>query len=512
MNTVIPALGQYGLIADQPAQELPINAWTDCLNVRFRGGSVERVAGHRQVFDAPTVEPLFVISYQIQGTRYWVHCGEDAIFADDGSTRTDITGTAPTGTAADRWTGAVLNGVLLLNNGVDSPQYWAGDTASNCAALPGWNAAWTCKSIGAFKNFAVAVGIAKSGTEYPHMVKWSDVADPGSVPASWDEADATKLAGELDLSETTDLIVDQLVLGDANLIYKERSIYAMRFIGGTQVFEFRRVPGSHGMLAKGCACVTPRGHVVLSNGDVVLVDGINEPQSIVSDRLRDWLFRTQIDGTQYSKCFVVANPSLNEAWICYPAVGQTHCTRALIWNWESNTFGLRELPNVNHAASGLLEYTVGNTWDVDSDAWDDDDSAWNTDEFGPTEPRLIMASSDDKLFVADAGNSFDGTPINAFAERDGLAFDAPDNFKLIRSITPRVDAASGVVLSIRAGGSGSAEVPPSYSSPVTYTVGSTRKADLFASGRFLAYRISSSGGGRWRIKSMSVDITPQGQF
>lgn len=509
---VVPALGQYGFIPDQPAQELPVNAFTSCLNVRFRGGSVERVGGHRQIFDDTTVEPLFVIPYQAAGKRFWIHCGTNAVFADDGTTRTDITGTAPTGTADDRWTGAVLNGVLLLNNGVDAPQYWVGDTAGNLADLTGWNAAWTCKSIGGFKNFAVAVNVTKSGTEYPHMVKWSDVADPGAVPGSWDEADATKLAGEVDLSETTDHIVDQLVLGDANLIYKERSIYAMRFVGGTQVFEFRRVPGNFGMLAKGCACVTPKGHLVLANGDLVLVDGINEPQSVVVDRLRDWLFRSQIDSTQYEKCFVVANPSMGEAWVCYPSVGSTYCDRALIWNWESNTFGLRELPNVNHAASGLLEYSAGETWNADSDPWDSDDSAWNQDEFGPTEPRLLMASNDDKIYVADSGGSFDGTAFDAYAERDGLAFDAPDDFKLMRSITPRVRAANGTTLSIRMGGSADAEAAPVFSPPVTYTVGTSRKADSFASGRFMAYRISSSGGSKWRIKSMSVDLQPMGQF
>jgi hypothetical protein len=509
-NVTIPSLGQYGVIADQPPQELPINAWTSCENVRFRGGNVERLGGHVSVFTAPSVTPLFVVPYQTQTKRFWIHCATNSVFADDGTTRSNITGTTPTGTAADRWNAAVLNGVLLLNNGVDSPSYWGG--TGTLAALPGWSSSWKCKSIGAFKAFAVAVGITKSGTFYPHMVKWSDTADPGSVPSSWDEADATKLAGEVDLAETTDLIVDQLVLGDANLIYKERSIYAMRFIGGTQVFEFRRVPGSVGMLAKGCAAVTPKGHVVLANGDLVLVDGINEPQSLLADRLKTFLFSSQIDSAASQKCFVVSNPPRSEVWVCYPEVGETTCTRALVWNWESNTFGFRDLPSANHAASGLLEYTTGTSWTSDADTWNTDASLWNQDEFGPTEPRLIIASNAPGLYLADAGASFAGSAIPAHVERVGMAFDAPEQVKLLRSVVPRFDAPAGTQLLISAGGSMDAEQGASFGAPFAYTVGSSYKADVFATGRFLALRIESAGGARWRLKSMTLDVQPMGTY
>ena len=37
-------------------------------------------------------------------------------------------------------------------------------------------------------------------------------------------------------------------------------------------------------------------------------------------------------GLEYStRSFVVSNPSRNEVWVCYPPVGETTCTRALIW-------------------------------------------------------------------------------------------------------------------------------------------------------------------------------------
>ena len=112
----------------------------------------------------------------------------------------------------------------------------------------------------------IALNITKTATNYPHMVKWSDAAVPGAIPASWDETSVTGDAGELDIAETSDVIVDGLPLGDAFIIYKERSAYSMTFIGQPSVFRFQRLPNCDGMLARGCAAMTPLGHVVLTSG------------------------------------------------------------------------------------------------------------------------------------------------------------------------------------------------------------------------------------------------------
>lgn len=507
----IPTAGQYGFVADQPAQELPVNAWSRVENVRFRGGKAERVGGHQLIFSAPSVTPYHLVTYEVNGARWVVHCGLASVFADNGTSRSDITGTAPTGTAADRWTSCVLNGVLVLNNGKDVPSYWGG--TGTLASLTGWDADWKCRSMGAFKAYLVAFGMTKSGTEYPHQVKWSHAADPGTVPTSWDETDETKDAGDVDLAETTDQAVDQLPLGDANILYKQRSMYAMRFIGGTQIFEFRRLPGNYGMLARGCAAVTPKGHVVLANGDIVLHDGVSEPQSIVADKLKAWLFQTQIDSSNYEKCFVVANPARSEVWVCYPEVGQTTCTAALIWNWDSNTWGHRDLPNVTHAASGVITYTTGNSWASKAGTtWRTVSSKWNQNEFGPTESRLLMASTAPALYIADTGSSFAGTQINAVLERTGMAFDDPEMVKTIKSMVPRFESSSGATVYITFGSQMDAEGAVTWGDRITYTVGSTRKADSFATGRFIAIRIETEGGPRWALKSYTADIVPRGMY
>lgn len=507
----IPASGQYGVLADAAAQELPVNAWSAARNVRFRDGYSERVGGQVEIFDVPTVTPYFLTPYTTPAARFWVHAGLQKVFADDGTLRTEITPASPfTGAQDDRWTGGSLNGVLVLNNGVDQPQFWGGDVATDLANLTAWNAAWRAASVRPFKNYLVALDLTKSGARYPHMVKWSHAADPGTLPNSWDEADPTKDAGEQDLAETPDLLVDQLPLGDLNVIYKERSMYSMQFIGQPYIWSFQRLPGDVGMLARGCAVATPAGHVVLTAGDVILHNG-QGPQSLLTGRMRRWMFNN-IDSAAYKRAFVTANPNKNEVWICFPAVGATVCTLALIWNWADNTLGVRELQNVTYGAFGQINYTSGASWASDADTWADDATAWNQDEYSPADARLLLSRTAPEITLVDNGTTFGGTNITASVERTGITLDDPDSVKTLKGVYPRVDAVAGTQLSIEVGASMDAEVAPIYQPPVIYTVGQSFKADCFATGRFLALRISSSGKQAWRLKSYGLDIVKGGLY
>lgn len=501
----IPALGQYGFIADQPSQELPINALSSVSNVRFRDGQAERMSGHQSALTAPSVVPYFVTPYATSTARYWVHCGLAKVYADDGTTKTDITGTAPTGAQDDRWLGAVLSGILLLNNGKDLPQYWAG--TGTLAAVTGWDANWRAKFIRTFKNYIVYGFPTKSGTAYPYTLGWSAAADPGTLPSTFDPASTTTDAGDVPLGETPDVLVDALPLGEVMIVYKEATMYRMEYIGGQQVFSFKRIPGNFGMLARGCAATTPKGHVVLANGDIVLVDGVSEPQSLLTGRLKRWFFTSELDSTYYARSFVVSNPSRNEVWICYPPAGETVCTRALVWNWADNTMGHRDLPNVTWAASGLLNYSVGSSFDADVGTYDDAFGSYNANDFAPNDHRLIMATTGSKLYLADSTNYFDATAISFLLERTGLAFDAPDIVKTMKSMTLRLSGPVGTVVNVQFGASMSAEIAPTWRDPVTYTIGqSNPRVYDFASGRFLAYRIYSSAVQGVSLKSIDIEF------
>ena len=107
----------------------------------------------------------------------------------------------------------------------------------------------------------------------------------------------------------------------------------MRWVGGTSIFAFNKARSASGMMAANCVTDIPLGHVVLTNGDVVLFNS-SEEKSILDGRMKRYLFST-IDSTNYKRSFVVSNIIDSEVLICYPTSGNTDCDRAIVWNWKT---------------------------------------------------------------------------------------------------------------------------------------------------------------------------------
>jgi len=500
-----------GINFDLSAEELGDGVWSASENIRFSSGYARLFGGFKQTLTAPAVTPYFITHYATTTTRFIVHAGISAIYVDDGNTRTDITGTAPTGAINNRWTGGSLNGVLVLNNGVDIPMFWGGNTAVNLASLTGWNAAWKAKSIRPFKNFLIALNITKSTTVYPHMVKWSDIAVPGSIPASWDEANAALDAGEVDLAETPDLLVDCLPMGDVNIIYKERSMYAMSYIGAPYIFRFQRLPGNYGLLAPGCVVDTPVGHVVLTAGDVVLHSG-SQPISIANSIVRDYIF-DNIDSNHYQRSFVTLNPKENEVWICFPHGSSATCNRACVWNWIDKTWSIRTLDNATYGSYGQIdEVDATDTWAAVTGSWDDSVITWNGNRYSAVESRLFMCHSTPKLSVVDGTTSDFGSAIPAYMARTGITMGSPETVKTVRSVYPRFDGVDGTTISIQVGSSMAANAATTWQPAQTFTIGTDLKIDSFATGRYIAVKFTNVAYANWRMRSFDIDFVTQGRY
>lgn len=513
MKATIPVCGKFGLIQDQPAQELPPGAWSRALNVRFRNGNAERIEGETSILTVPSVTPYYVDSYQVGVKRYFIHAGLARVFADDGTTKTDITpavitpAVAFTGAIDDRWSGGTLGGIWIANNNKEAPQYWAGTGV--LAPLTAWPANTTAAVVRPFKNALIALDVTKAGTRYATMVKTSSFAVPGAVPASWDQNDATKEATEIDLAEEPSQLVDCLPMGDANIIYKESAMYAQT-LGGALIWNYRRLPGSVGLLARGCVAETPIGHVLMSPGDVVIHSG-QGPRSIIDGRNRNWLQRS-IDSTNYKRSFVTVNPGRNEVWVCFPQAGSATCDLALIWNWLDDTWTARDLKSVTYGCVGRLANATTSTWSTITGTWADSISAWNSDPYSPADRRMVTCSTTPKLLVIDGSTTFDGVTFSSVLERTGDVQDDPSRVKVMKSIYPRVDGPTASQVLIEGGGAMDVEQGPTYPMSVTYTVGSTYKADGFANGRALAYRFTSVANAPFRIKSFDIEYAKAGLF
>lgn len=418
-----------------------------------------------------------------------------------------------TGAIDDKWTGGSVNGVMILNNGVDIPQFWGGDVALKLRDIPGWSSAWKAAAVRPFKNFIVALGITKGSTVFPHMVKWSTTLNPGSITngGDWDETNPAIDAGEQDLAETPDILVDCLPLGDANIIYKERSMYAMTYVGAPYIFRFQRLPGDSGMLARGCGVQTPLGHIVLTAGDVVINSG-QGVQSIANGAVRDYIFKN-ISSTYYKRSFVTANPQKSEVWVCFPYGDSETCNKAMVWNWESKTWGIRVLTNVTYGTFGNFNVSgEGTTWATDSDTWESDAASWNENEYSPVESRLVMCHTTPVISLQDTGTTDFGSSINWTIERTGMDFGDSYGLKTISSIRPRIDGVRGDVVYVQIGSSLTPDSAPNYGNLMPFIIGTSLKSDGFYTGRYMAIKFSGTNFGAIRMKSFDIDYFNSGAY
>lgn len=531
---ILNNLGQYGILPDREGLSVPINAWTDGNNVVFRDGIAQKVPGHTQVFGTPGARPQWLLPYvdPVGGSYYWIYAGLDnsgdgVIYTYDGTNHVDRTRAAGVYNPAANvtWSGGILNGLPIINNGVDVPQKWdrtSGTLNSDFEDLANWPAGYTARIMRPFGNFLLGLDI-DDGTNprNPYRIMWSTPADPFTEPSSWTPS-ATNLAGNVDLAEEGGgYLVDCLPLRGVNFVYKEQTVWIMRYIGGNNVFAFEQIFAEHGLLAPRCVKAYKDGrHFVVTKGDIIIHDG-NTVESVADRRVRDTIFN-EINSDYYERSFVAPNYRQNEFWFCYPAQSSELPDKAAIWNAKYNTWSFRDLDNVAHIGWGVIQ--VGdNTWDSDSQVWDDDSSPWDATTYNETTKQLVLARQEStaaasRFYLGDDTNQFDGTNYTAYLKRTGLHIVGNQNGQIVGDITTTKDIeqvwlrlTGGPVL-VRIGVADN--VGDAYSWTPAQTLDPSNgdyKVDVRANGRLWGIWIESVGDVAWELHEVTVWLVPDGE-
>ncbi|AYJ85531.1 hypothetical protein D3Y57_05480 [Sphingomonas paeninsulae] len=241
-NIPVRNLGGAGVISDIHAYDLPLNAISAAVNVRFENGTISRAPVFRKVFEFPEASSVFTPSYMfsippiVSGAETFINVSSTfgVIKSVTGLTEVDVSAPSITGVGANNEaiTHTFLGNVAYLNRVTSAPLVKrAGD--ATFITLPNWAPSDRTRTIRAFKDFVLALNVTKAGVEYPSMVKWSDITGYGSVPGSWDPTITTNSAGENILSDMQGPILDGRALRDNFFIYGRNEVWAMSYIGGT---------------------------------------------------------------------------------------------------------------------------------------------------------------------------------------------------------------------------------------------------------------------------------------
>lgn len=526
MARIVPIkeLGNVGLLADLPFSELPLNAWTDVRNMRFHNGAVEKFLGHAAQLGDPLYIPQWLLSVAQGGTAFWLYAGAERVGATDGAQHADITralGGLYSVSPISGWTGTIIEDIPVINNGLDAPQMWRRPALSQkLERLTAWPTNYTCNSMCGLKRYLVALDVSKAGVRFPTMVKWSHQAPTGDVPQTWSVDDESIDAGEYTLPGDGGFLVDGKNLRDSLMLYKEYQTWQMQYIAGADIFRFNKIFESIGAISRRSATEFFSGkHFVFTGDDVVVHDG-HQAISVISERIRKLLADT-IDINNYNKAFVVPNFSATEVWLCIPESGQDACTKAFVWNWLKNTWGVRQLPRVLHASNGIVNpQSADETWDGAVGVWDTDNVAWGDRTSDPTKRKVLMATSLSKLYTPDVGAKFDTDEIFAFVERRGIGFptraDQPPDYSRVKQVLgmwPRISGTEGGTITVSLGIQDRVDSPVNWVAIRSYKIGTGDMLDFSGSpgSKIHAIKFESKDSTQWRLHGYDIEVIDRGE-
>ena len=533
-DRILTEIRPTSVIQDIPPAEVGPEFWTDLRNFYMRVGYAQRISGLSQFFADWTDPAVNVINVQEQTSNFWVVMGNSTVqVIDQAGTVSDITPAVYVPTIEPfEATSTPINGFPVQNFIQSPPTFWDLNVGNICQPLPGWPTATTARSIRSFKQFLIAMNMVESSNEFGDKLRWSNAAEPGSVPTEW-TASPTNEAGDTTLSDTTGGIVDGLSLRGQFIIYKNHSTYLMNFVGGTFVFTFRKFLTTSGILANNCVAEAEGRHVVMTDGDVLLHDGQNV-RSLLDRKLRRFLF-LQIDPDNFSNSFVTNYRAAKEVWICFPTQGQEFCNLAVVWDYAHDLLSIRELPETwSHAASGLvLSATQALDWDSQTDSWDSSSGSWNRAQFTGAFERVLASvavSTQDGfadplgdglsrlLFVDDTSTSRDDSAVFGQITRESMDLGTPESLKYVRRVWPRLEGSTGTTLKIRVGVQDDPTAGISWSAQQDFRINEDTFLNFDASGRFISVRIEDDGApgatpnALWRVHGFDLEYTFQGDF
>jgi len=504
-------IGAGGIVTDQDPYDLELTQFPSGNNVTFHSGRIGKALGH-SVRESLSFQPTHVEGWLYSGSNTLVIGSLNKLYRFDGTTVTNVTKTsdATNYSNSPRWQGAQLGTAMLMNNGAEAPQYML-PSQTRFSDLPSWPSQLVTQCIKPFSSFLVMVGYELGSTKKPYTVRWSDEYDPSGIPGSYDITSTTNLAGENVLGGNNGELVDQLTLNNSNILYAERGVFAMDFIGGTLVFAFRELFSDDGILNRGAVASIPNSHVVVGQNDIYIHDGSSK-RSLVDNKVRRTFFNDLAD-TRSVFCQTI--PDSAEIYICYAdqdAADSQSANRALVYNYAQDAFTFIDLPNVRALTVADRMDTSGNyanstaTWNQSSDYWSNvslGTEANNIRVFG-------ACYSDSKVRILKDTNGLSGANMNAFVEATKIDLDqvlgkSTRNIKQLAGIMPQMEGTGTVRIEV--GISDSPQDGIRWQVDKNFNVESDHKVDFRTSGRYFALRISSeSASDFWRLTGLDIDI------
>jgi hypothetical protein len=561
-NLPLRQLGGVGVITDASPYDLPPNAFSAANNVIFSENRIQRAPVFKQLFnpirstlsyDAGTGSydansalynsaeggssnaSRFVGSYTdpIAGETVFVADNDGTIRAYPGNAMSFQTPASGTVTNDNPWTHSQVAGLSFLARKGMRPYVRNIKNDSQYSLIAGdWVATDTASVVRGFKGYAVMLGINKNGVDYPTMVKWSNPIQYSSAISTvvWDPANTNYVAGENVIGDMKNPIRDGMPLGEAFVIYSQNQLWLMEYSGDANVFNFRRLPFEGGVVNTNCVVEVESKHFVFGDNDIYVHDGMSR-QSIADGRVRRRIFNT-LDRSKQNYCFVSHDSVSKLLHFCYATLqseasfaGTAFCNQAATYNYKNDTWTFMDLPNIVGGAEANASL-VKNSFPDATNSYSLFNTSYTSFSGGGTPKISIMLGvfdqskglSDSCVYAIDLPTvGLVNLPANvetlkpAYVERVGVSLDTQGlslrSYKTVQNAVPEAsfDDSTGT-FTFEFGSSDLAEQTPNYRSKAVFNPSTDYKIDMMVSGRYLAYKVSTSSISNFQLSGMDCEI------
>ena len=409
-----------------------------------------------------------------------------------------------------------------------------GPTGTNFLDLTNWPSTYRTSALRSFGDFLLALNTVEGSTNFPNRVRWSNLVTANNVPDSWDGADTTRSAGFNDLVQMQTEIIDGATLGSNFIIYSSDQVWLMEFVGGTFIFNFRKLYTDAGIINQNCAVEVEGKHFVFGPQDIYMHDGTSK-KSICDERVKNFIY-TGLNNQNSDRCFVQHNESLNEIYFCYQSGDQyvafpnsDRCNRAAVYNYRNDTWSFMDLPNVSSGTSANVNSVStynnsgGLTYSLVGGSYYDQQDNFDVHCLMVGETQSDDGLTSDKLFgidLSDKGKLTFQLDTEAtkppFLERIGLDLDeggsAVSSYMVLKRIFPQTDTVntSDTTLTFQFGASDIPRTTPTYGTATVFDVATDHKIDSRASGRYLSYKMTFTDNKDFEFSGFDLDVTPTG--
>ena len=310
------------------------------------------------------------------------------------------------------------------------------------------------------ERFLMALGAGSN----PRKVQWCDREDN----TVWNAA-ATNEAGDIELDTAGQVLAGLNVRGQT-MIFTTIDAHTATYIGPPLVYGFERVGSACGLISQGAAVTVDQGAYWMGPRAFHLYSG-GAVQDVSCD-VSDYIFN-DINRTQVSKVFGVANSSHGEITWFYPSGASTENDRYVTFNYIEG-----------HWSIGTLDRTAG----VDRGAF---------------QQPIWAKASDAHIYEHDIGVIYDGAV--PFAETGPIMIATGDAVASVVGMLPDEQTQGDVNVTFKTrffpNGTERDYGPYAMSNPTS----------MRFTGRQLRMRVSAVNGVDWRVGVNRLDIVPGGR-